>query len=346
MTYKIMDIINTRRLGLIEKEDGASTVWRLPVEMLHQIFIHCLPNTDHLKVSPNMAPILLTRICRRWREIAMDMPGLWCRLFVKVRSDHEDWEQAALWYGLWLQRSQGLPLSLSIYSLPSEAAKLQNLLQPYTTQISSLLLLSENAAIAAEFPFEDLPGLQDLTLSWRDNYRNVTNFARSISRLPCALRNLKLKRITVNPFESLSTCSVWTNLTSVEIMIYQAHESLDLLNLCPNLSSLNIGLGVEVVQPLKACMHTNLQYLSIWSSTWVRYPPGDLFNALTLPSLRILEAYYVGWPHEDFKAFLARSTHPSESLIFGAGMTVTDEEQAEYRALIPSLEVKWRNYLV
>jgi hypothetical protein len=66
----------------------------------------------------------------------------------------------------------------------------------------------------------------------------------------------------------------------------------------------------------------------------------DLFNALTLPNLRVLEARYIRpWPHEELKTFLARSSCPLESLILGTGVTTTDEQRGEYINLIPLLDV-------
>ncbi|OAX31914.1 hypothetical protein K503DRAFT_702951, partial [Rhizopogon vinicolor AM-OR11-026] len=54
-----------------------SAISHLPVEVLLQIFHHCLPETDHLQDSPKLTPIVLTRICRQWRDIAVNTPSLW-----------------------------------------------------------------------------------------------------------------------------------------------------------------------------------------------------------------------------------------------------------------------------
>ncbi|OAX34341.1 hypothetical protein K503DRAFT_747560 [Rhizopogon vinicolor AM-OR11-026] len=147
-----------------------SALSRLPVEVLCQIFVLCLPaETRHFRISSKLAPILLTRICRRWREVAVTTPSLWCRLYVNILSDREDWRKTTLCYGLWLQWSRECPLSLAIHCSQNGAAKLQRLLQPYKTQITSLQLLSEDAAIAAELLLPDLPALQKLKLQWRDS---------------------------------------------------------------------------------------------------------------------------------------------------------------------------------
>jgi hypothetical protein len=142
-------------------------LWRLPIEVLCQIFALCLPaETDRFRVSSKLAPILLTWICRRWREVAMNTPSLWCKLYVQVHPDRGDWRKAASYYSLWLKRSRERSLSLAIDCPPNGAAKLERLLRPYNTQISSLLLLSEDAAIAAGLFLQDLPALQKLKLQY------------------------------------------------------------------------------------------------------------------------------------------------------------------------------------
>ncbi|KAG1774435.1 hypothetical protein EV702DRAFT_1123786, partial [Suillus placidus] len=68
----------------------ASDQCRLPTEVLCHIFVHCLPKTDYTRPQSQSPPILLTRICRRWREVAVDMPSLWCRLSIAV--DKTNWQ--------------------------------------------------------------------------------------------------------------------------------------------------------------------------------------------------------------------------------------------------------------
>ncbi|THH21339.1 hypothetical protein EW146_g217 [Bondarzewia mesenterica] len=59
---------------------------RLAVELLQNIFLYCLRQTNmHIVenlLSPLDAPIVLTQVCRRWRQIAMSIPKLWERLFL------------------------------------------------------------------------------------------------------------------------------------------------------------------------------------------------------------------------------------------------------------------------
>ncbi|KAG2345975.1 hypothetical protein BDR05DRAFT_98637, partial [Suillus weaverae] len=59
-----------------------SPLWRLPFEVLSHIFVHCLPEDKYLSPASKLAPVLLTRICRQWREVAVGTPSLWCSLSV------------------------------------------------------------------------------------------------------------------------------------------------------------------------------------------------------------------------------------------------------------------------
>ncbi|TDL25317.1 hypothetical protein BD410DRAFT_744068 [Rickenella mellea] len=52
----------------------------LSFDILSQIFLDCLPETGLASVSTADAPVLLGRICRHWRAIALGTPQLWAGL--------------------------------------------------------------------------------------------------------------------------------------------------------------------------------------------------------------------------------------------------------------------------
>jgi hypothetical protein len=62
----------------------------LPREITSEIFLHCLPPfpdvSDGMKGAPNsaQAPLLLLRVCRTWRDIAVSTPRLWVRLHLDL----------------------------------------------------------------------------------------------------------------------------------------------------------------------------------------------------------------------------------------------------------------------
>ncbi|KAG7089013.1 hypothetical protein E1B28_010726 [Marasmius oreades] len=96
---------------------------RLPADVWSEISIQCLPSPEFPVRSIAEAPLLLTAICRPWREIALKTPRIWNSLHVNIPDRHlkVDLERyVAIMRArldgvkLWLQRSGSIPLRLSI----------------------------------------------------------------------------------------------------------------------------------------------------------------------------------------------------------------------------------------
>ncbi|KAG2057484.1 hypothetical protein BDR06DRAFT_878190, partial [Suillus hirtellus] len=87
----VVDIFNNLHEQLVEKKDKikqsmelhkgfVSPLWNLPNEILSKIFVHCLPEDEHLSLAQNEAPMLLTRVCKKWRGVAVATSDLWYKL--------------------------------------------------------------------------------------------------------------------------------------------------------------------------------------------------------------------------------------------------------------------------
>ncbi|KAG2141973.1 hypothetical protein DEU56DRAFT_885244, partial [Suillus clintonianus] len=312
----------------------ASALSRLPTETLCNIFVHCLPEDDSEYLSRASNVAMLTRVCRRWREVSVSMSNLWCRLSVG-----KDWQQTAFCYETWLRRSRGRPLSLALDCHTDHWTQLRSLLGPYINQVSSLSLDFSSGANQPEVMIADFFALEKLTIS-TDGSDLTPAVAKSISQLPLTLRSLKTTNLL--PVFDLEYNPTWAHLTNVEINAHGLNTLPSLLNLCPHLSSLTIVAVITEIEALEPSTHTTLQSIRIISGDLFGDTVEDLclFDALSLPNLRALEARYVQpWPHEEFKEFLTRSKCPLESLTFGDGVVTTDEQRAEYVALIPSLKI-------
>ncbi|KAJ6448473.1 hypothetical protein C8R45DRAFT_848856 [Mycena sanguinolenta] len=95
-------------------------VLSLPVEITSRIFIECLPDND---VSPSTAhaPLLLTRVCRRWKDIAIATCQLWNSLRVDLVSSHGTiMVSRGTIFQTWLSRGRQQPLSLTILTYRRE----------------------------------------------------------------------------------------------------------------------------------------------------------------------------------------------------------------------------------
>ncbi|KAG1738507.1 hypothetical protein EDB19DRAFT_1852366 [Suillus lakei] len=313
-----------------------SALWRLPTEILSHIFHLCLPDVPGFNTlkppSQLTAPMLLTRICRRWREVAIGVPSLWRRLSVTVVDSH--WQRAAFCYDSYLKRSQGLPLSLALECSKDHSTKIRSLLQPYINQISSLSINCPQAQGLPDQPellLKDLPVLQELCIG-----HNNAAFMRLLSQLPSTLRSLKFPATWFGPWLPFHLTAVWVHLTQVEIYVDGQNTFLYLFRLCPNLYSLTTAMASHEIRALRPFTHTKLQHLCIRGSVVFKNPLSGVFGALSLPNLRAFSVCSPStWPHEEFKAFLTRSKCPLQSLFVctGSGM-LTAEQRAEYYALV------------
>lgn len=61
-----------------------SPIRRLPLEILQNIFAHCLPTEYNCVMSPLEAPMLLTHVCKQWRDLVFGMPLLWSSLYIPI----------------------------------------------------------------------------------------------------------------------------------------------------------------------------------------------------------------------------------------------------------------------
>jgi hypothetical protein len=216
---KINEFVNLQK-GLL------SPVCRLPTEVLSQIFCHCLrlPQllTNLRLPSKLTAPLLLTKICRRWREVAVDMPYLWCMLSVAVTD--RNWQQVAFCYESWLKRARGRPLSLRLwFDADDHSAKLQRLLQPYANQVTSLCLNLRRPDATEINMFTNFRALQEMIV---DVDNDITYCGEGLlpasvtcyfSQLPLTLDNFTVSGC-IFCFDDISACNpVWAGLTTLDI---------------------------------------------------------------------------------------------------------------------------------
>ncbi|KAJ7507102.1 hypothetical protein B0H11DRAFT_1849618 [Mycena galericulata] len=132
-------------------------VLTLPNEIVSEIFIHFLP--PYPKCPPIIglrSPLLLTLICRKWREIAFSTPALWraVGLSFKLRKK-ERFEQQLRLLEQSLGRSGSSPLSIKLQYRASDGSPSSDL-DPLLQTIMSHSSHCEHLYIPVEF----LPSLK------------------------------------------------------------------------------------------------------------------------------------------------------------------------------------------
>ncbi|KAJ3880130.1 hypothetical protein F5051DRAFT_324440, partial [Lentinula edodes] len=104
------------RSDLLEHRALLSGARKLPVEIISEIFLQCLPEVDTLSFMrpephPDQAPLLLTQVCRSWRSIAIATPRLWSTLIINASNGSSSHCEITK---LWLDRSRNVPLTFTL----------------------------------------------------------------------------------------------------------------------------------------------------------------------------------------------------------------------------------------
>ncbi|KAJ8078180.1 hypothetical protein PM082_000386 [Marasmius tenuissimus] len=131
---------------------------RLPADIWGDIFVHCLP-TNKLNVAVctvKESPLLLTAVCRTWREIALSTPRLWCALHVCVSglNVHPALQARLEGIKMWLDRSGSRPLTLSVSMMDNSPSTIAAPVDidsenPYTALMGLLIHYSHRWRILA-----------------------------------------------------------------------------------------------------------------------------------------------------------------------------------------------------
>ena len=185
---------------------------RLPPDVLHEIFFHCLPTHHNPVMKRSESPLLLTRICSSWRAIALSSPRIWSRVYIplpgdpRFPSDYSTITDETLlsirrqrFSGVlrlrcdavrgWLARSGTCPLSLSITYPPYPH---------YTTSYSDTQNSKYDELIHEMFDI-----LRSFSDRWRDidlsMPKNIYNKLQGSIVNPTTFSSLKSLKITLHP---------------------------------------------------------------------------------------------------------------------------------------------------
>ncbi|KAF7310166.1 F-box domain-containing protein [Mycena indigotica] len=118
-----------------------SPMRRLPDDVVRVVFAHTLPTTRHAALSADEGPLLLTSICRHWRELALSTPRLWAAVHVVLPREPDGTSGATLasQVSTWIGRSGAVPLSVSMVHV-RRGGRLGGSALPGPSLLSSTLL--------------------------------------------------------------------------------------------------------------------------------------------------------------------------------------------------------------
>ncbi|KAJ3503505.1 hypothetical protein NLJ89_g8400 [Agrocybe chaxingu] len=149
-----------------------SPMRHLPTDILREVFIQTLPESNAI-MKANRCPLLLTRICRFWRDVALSTPNLWTSLQIKVPGKgipSSTANKIAIGIHEWFSRSGALPLSISLISdhwhkrddLPHEPITAS--LIPFSSRWHKLEITSYAPHISNLAAVKDVPILESVEI--------------------------------------------------------------------------------------------------------------------------------------------------------------------------------------
>ncbi|KAF7337312.1 F-box domain-containing protein [Mycena sanguinolenta] len=230
-------------------------VLSLPPEITSRIFVECLPGDD-VSPLPAHAPLLLTLVCRRWKDIALSTCQLWSSLRIESFLCEELLvpRGTSLRMQTWFSRARERPLSLIIRNA-------------YGVKARDLEPLDISSIVHTLFPDLDL--------------KDVLENAPLITKLRCSLGSREILDFRGPTSNTLTILHIFSHDLS-------PLEFISILRNFPSLSDLACS-----VQPGGNDHHTpstfpNISILRLYSDS-DEIPPIHVLELLTLPNLGSLQ---------------------------------------------------------
>jgi hypothetical protein len=290
----------------------------LPLEVVHEIFIRCLPRE---RVGPDIAqaPLLLCHICSSWRSIAINLPELWRSLFLlmsytpppngSIGDDNRALASKRIvlhnrYVSLvkeWFDRAGEQP-SLSfqfyfainddtdIHEMNSARSLISQVLVANAPRFRYLDLNADRAKHLGGFlngsPPVVLNHLESLVLRLGGLESLNLGWITAFHSAP-RLRRVSLLSLTVD----LPSLLPWSKLTHLKVTDFiSTYAWMVLVRNCVDLQSGLFYIGTAQVPRVHSDEHT-LSNLTNLRLVFLREYDGQIFSGLHLPALKTLELH-------------------------------------------------------
>ncbi|KAL1674867.1 hypothetical protein EV122DRAFT_281601 [Schizophyllum commune] len=264
LTQKFAKLEDVR--GRIHLHRGILSPLRsLPLEVLQHIFRLTLPATHNALLSPDEPPILLTRVCRAWREMALGTPELWASFHIVCTPFDSDMSERAREVvelrlravETWLARSGTWPLDISIRAeleagirLTSTVTAVLRAILPHSRRWRNMAVVATMEEMAELLPLHlDLPQLrsfafcqlgQSVHLGADESFWPIVlSGAHSLQHVTLLYkRSDQLKAVSVLPLQNMVSLHLCAEYTTAAL-----HKSLQhLVGACVHLQHLRLKL--------------------------------------------------------------------------------------------------------
>ncbi|CAA7264343.1 unnamed protein product [Cyclocybe aegerita] len=273
--------------------------------------------------GPRM-PIVLSAVCRRWRDISFSTPQLWTSIFIKFdEADSAPTQQArANFVQEWLSRSGQLPLSIAIAFdtiVVSGRSKLdsESMFYPIVEIINKCS--SRWRTLDVQVPGSLLPRIRGNSTgrSILEDIRIIRTdwplYTESLKRFRLECVKPSPTRVAMSRLDLRSLGILWDNVTHLDAMGLNLADCVKVLQKAPRMTHWRLDYIPDIEDVDNAAdgcktliIHHSLQSLDLWYITY----PQLLLDQLTLPSLRHLRYHCSSFPTSlsSLKLLLERSS--------------------------------------
>ncbi|KAJ7465284.1 hypothetical protein FB451DRAFT_1263181 [Mycena latifolia] len=330
--------LRRKRRKTIEKLRAITSPLRhLPPEILSLIVMQCPRAGDQDQVlrnpDPHVAPLLLVRICSRWRHIALATPMLWTD---SLQAPLTKLRWPIILMNNWVVNAAPLPISLAARCYSSEVLK-QAL--TVTSRFKALHLQLSTRSIYAlrdRIPRELHIDVENLRINIQ--YHKADPFPRHSASRWCPPRRLTPAL--------LKFCLPWTQLTHLRVDEPLYFDSMTVLVQCINLIGCTFGtlasfdddedVGIHERTTFPFLADANFSFDLLDSDT-----AGNFFAPLILPALKklVLQStlyHPIVWSNTAFNSFQMQSAFTLETLELH--VLITTEDLGRLLGNLPTLK--------
>jgi hypothetical protein len=295
---------------------------RLPVELWDMVFEECVPHPPQPSLVE--APLNVSQVCRRWRNIALSNPVIWSALAVTTTRRHTEHGHAleALHrlIQLWLHRSGTRQLSVSLAQSDEvkSTSSISLLLDAVLAHATHLRSLGVRAPEACLFPLESpalyLPELEHLKIESPWSQPPIPGFQISLDRTPrlsgLAVVHASFDAAHIGGFDyrQLTELTLVPDAQAPPDVFWTADEALAFLAEAPHLQTLRLAINDFMPRRRTLAQADALHSLSLEFRDALTGAPrrhariGAFFSLLYTPNLQQLTlrdrgaAHTVIWP--------------------------------------------------
>ncbi|KAF7312991.1 F-box domain-containing protein [Mycena kentingensis (nom. inval.)] len=292
------DVVRNRaeEQQLIDAHDALLSPLRaLPVDIIQEVFVRTLPTDGATALIPTEGPLLLSRVCRDWRDIVHRTPSLYASLHILYPGT----PLRVLWLlktmESWLERARGMTLDISFVLSGTWDPKLsvnpvlQALYEARSRwrKMKLVLPFGHDTHPLSGIPPEEVPNLLSMELALFDGFELPETPIPVLFPFlaTTALQSLVL-RGPLQLLPSLDNVSYET-LTHLELAVAPRSEvpsPFPILLRCTSLVSCILLLtDFNIAAPTPITLQ-HMRYLSVRGYNFTNHP-SVFFSNLRLPSL-------------------------------------------------------------